>query len=130
MRHPDWERRLNDHLNTWRSVECSRARHCGDFAAEGVEAVTGEASLIPIAAARTPRQLAALYRSLGARSLEQVVTALLGQPQHRRAARRGDIVQFAADPALGICLGEMAAGLYHGGLRMLPMQAVSHAWRL
>lgn len=65
-----------------------------------------------------------IIRRLGAETMEEAVTARLGQP--RKAvllARRGDIVMTDADPlpALGVCVGANAMFLRMGGCGLVPV---------
>lgn len=67
--------------------------------------------------------VAALYRRLGVRTLEQAVTHFLGEPVPARRARRGDVV--LVDGALGICRGEVAECFG----ATVPMRRAAKAWR-
>lgn len=99
-------------------------RHCGDLAAEAVAKASGRDIWAEVGGApRSWRQAAALYRRLGARTLEEVVTALLGPALSPRRATRGDVVMV--DGSLGVCRGEVAECMG----ATVPMRRASKAWR-
>lgn len=98
--------------------------HCGDLAVEAVRAASGRDLYAETGGApRSWRQLAALYRRLGVRRLDQVMTRLLGTPINPRRAARGDVV--FVDGSLGVCRGEMAECMG----ATVPMRRASKAWR-
>lgn len=74
-----------------------------------------------------------IIRRLGAATMEEAVTARLGQP--RKAvllARRGDIVMTEAEqmPALGICVGASAMFLSKSGLVPVRLRECLKAWEV
>lgn len=126
-----WERRLEAVLDDWRDRPHGWGSACIDFAADAVLAVSGRnlASELGLPL-RGAREAAALYRRLGANTLDGAVTAVLGEPVPPLMARRGDVVEAMLDSALGVCLGDRAAFLGSRGLIELPLAAASRAWRV
>ncbi len=101
-----------------------RTGHCAEPAVAAASAAQGRDVWAALGGCpRSWREAAALYRRLGARTLSEAVTAVLGPPlTSPRLARRGDVV--LAQGALGVCRGEVAE--FIGGV--LPMGEVASAW--
>lgn len=100
-----------------------RTRHCAEPAAEAIYQVSGRDVWAELGGCpRSWRDAAALYRRLGARTLADVVTKVLGPPIDRRQARRGDVVMVQG--SLGVCAGEVAVCI--GGT--VRMTEVERAW--
>lgn len=104
-------------------------RHCAEFAAAHVKAITGrniwkELGGVP----RGPREAADLYRKLGVRTLRGAVSKVLGRPMKPQFAMRGDLVlvKSGSISALGICRGE----LIECADNMLPMDRAECAWKV
>lgn len=71
------------------------------------------------------KDAAVLYRRLGARTLTDAVTAVLGQPlASTRLARRGDVVM--AQRCLGICRGDTVITLGDA----VQMRDAEKAWSI
>ncbi|MGE0178992.1 MAG: hypothetical protein AB7O91_04125 [Sphingomonas sp.] len=88
--------------------EAGWSHHCGDLAAAAVLAAAGRDIWSEIGPRPGSwREVAALYRRFGVRTLAGLVTALLGPERaSTRLARRGDVVMVRG--ALGVCRGELA----------------------
>jgi hypothetical protein len=101
---------------------------CASFAADAVEAMTGERLQIPQAA--TPEAYARLLRDQG--PLQAMVEALLGEPIPASFAQRGDVVLLVLDDrdTLGICVGADIAGPGADGVVLVPMSHAVAAWRI
>jgi len=84
-----------------------RTRHCADAAAEAVLSASGRDIWAELGGSpRSRREAAALCRRLGAGTLAEAVTAVLGPPIDRKRATRGDVVMVRG--ALGVCGGDVA----------------------
>lgn len=97
-----------------------RTGHCAEFAAKALDRNIWDALG---GCPRSWREAAALYRRLGARTLAEAVSAVLGPSIAPVRASRGDIVMI--DGALGICRGDWAEFMD----RMQPMAKATRAWR-
>lgn len=100
-----------------------RTYHCGELAVDAVKEASGRDVWAEVGGCpRSWRDAAALYRSLGARTLAEVVTAILGEPINHRQARRGDVVMVRG--SLGVCRGEVAECIG----ATVPMREAEMAW--
>lgn len=98
--------------------------HCVDKASEHYRSVTGESLWMKagVAAPRSPRQAADVFRKLGVRNLKDAFTQVLGEPVNPKLAMRGDLVMV--NNALGICRGEWV----ECADAMQPLRLAECAW--
>lgn len=129
MRVTDWEARLYAFMDARRVMPFAWAQNdCATFAADAVEAITGERLAIP--QADTPEAYARLLRDQG--SLRSMAEALLGDAIAPAYAQRGDVVLLVLDDreTLGVCVGADIAGPGANGLVLVPMAHAVAAWRI
>jgi hypothetical protein len=126
MRHEDWEKRLNEFLDTvgpfdWGTNDCCL------FAANAVLAMTGEDYAKPYRGYKTAKGALSRLKDIG---VAGVATNALGAPKAPLFAQRGDVVSFDAGDgiALGVCIGAKIAAVGQDGLLMLPMNEAIQAW--
>jgi hypothetical protein len=126
MRYEDWEKRLNDYLNTVGPFEWG-ANDCCLFAANAVMAMTGEDYAKEYRGYKTAKGALGKLKDLG---VEGVATKALGESKPPLFAQRGDVVAVKTNEeiALGICIGAKIAAVGQDGLVMLPMSQAIQAW--
>lgn len=128
-RRTDWDARLYAFMESRRVMPFAwSSNDCATFAADAVEAVTGERLQIPQAG--TPEAYARLVRDQG--TLREMAGALLGDSIAPSYAQRGDVVLLMLDEreTLGICVGAEIAGPGADGLALVPMSHAVAAWRI
>ena len=141
MRRDDWPERLAAFLEAQRRTAFSWTTHnCALFAADAVEAMTGEDPVPDWRGAADKASLLARLDTDHGGDLEEAATAVMGTPLERmRMAQRGDVVSaMTVGPggealALGVCLGGRCAfaGSDEGmGWTTLPLTACRLAWRV
>jgi hypothetical protein len=134
-RREDWPERLLQAVEARREKPFAWGENdCALFAADCVLAMTGE-DLARAFRGRYDSARGALrvLRGLGARDLAQAVMGSLGEPIAPALARRGDVVQFETEsegPALGVCLGNLAAAAGPQGVAWVPAGQWLRAWRV
>jgi hypothetical protein len=126
MRHEDWEKRLNEFLDTVGPFEWG-TNDCCLFAANAVLAMTGEDYAKPYRGYKTAKGALSRLKDIG---VAGVATNALGAPKEPLFAQRGDVVSFDAGDgvALGVCIGAKIAAVGQDGLVMLPMSQAIQAW--
>jgi hypothetical protein len=126
MRHEDWEKRLNEFLDTVGPFEWG-TNDCCLFAANAVLAMTGEDYAKPYRGYKTAKGALSRLKDIG---VAGVATNALGAPKAPLFAQRGDVVSFDAGDgiALGVCIGAKIAAVGQDGLLMLPMNEAIQAW--
>lgn len=133
-RQPDWERRLQAVLQSWRhkpyaygTTDCACLAHAAVLAVTGVD-------LLPDAERPTSWIGAAKFLiARGYVSVEDMVDKLVGPPLHSAAlARRGDLVSYAASDErhLAVCVGRYALAPGPDDLMRIPMAAWVNAWKV
>lgn len=126
MRHEDWEKRLNQHLESVGPFEWG-ANDCCLFAANAVLAITGDDYAKPYRGYKTAKGALSRLKGIG---VAGVATKALGAPKAAVFAKRGDVVSFDSGDgiALGVCVGAKIAAVGQDGLVMLPMSEALQAW--
>jgi hypothetical protein len=134
-RFADWPQRLDTHLRARACTPFEWGHNdCCSFACDGVLLMTGSDPMRPLRGRYTSERGARrLISSAG--GLQPLVCRYLGVPMEDvRQASRGDLVlvpnQAGDGPALGICVGAMAASAGVAGVVLSPMSAVLAAWRI
>lgn len=126
MRHEDWEKRLNQHLESVGPFEWG-TNDCCLFAANAVLAITGDDYAKPYRGYKTAKGALSRLKGIG---VAGVATKALGAPKAAVFAKRGDVVSFDSGDgiALGVCVGAKIAAVGQDGLVMLPMSEALQAW--
>lgn len=128
-RYQDWPLRLNLAIEDARSAPFDwRTHNCATFAADVVEAMTGERLHDTFAALHGHRRHA-IAASKRMRALVSAQLPVMIAPPY---AQRGDVVYVEIDgtAGLGICNGNTAVCLGPDGLAFVPMEAAQCAWRI
>jgi hypothetical protein len=126
MRHEDWEKRLNQHLESVGPFEWG-TNDCCLFAANAVLAMTGDDYAKPYRGYKTAKGALSRLKGIG---VAGVASQALGAPKAAVFAKRGDVVSFDSGDAiaLGVCIGAKIAAVGQDGLVMLPMSQAIQAW--
>jgi len=129
-------RRLHDWQLRFAAFERARratpfawgSNDCATFAADCVEALTGERLLPKLRTATTARQAMRIARDAG--GLRALSLRALGNPVAPAFARPGDIVllRVGRHEALGVCNGTVAIGPSPRGVVSVEMQCAECAW--
>lgn len=129
MRVLNWPQKLDAKVEEWRSRAFAwGTADCCQFAAEVVEAITGDdkRSLFPAYADEAAAR--AIIAANG--GLSGLASAALGASKHPSRAMRGDVVLLdrGEGELIGICIGSriVAPGLQ--GLEFAPMSCALAAW--
>jgi hypothetical protein len=130
-RYPDWQLRLEAFVRERRNMPFAWGTNdCALFAADAVQALTGEI-LRPDLRGRDVRDaLATLWAEGGVRG---IATSVLGEPMSPLLARIGDVVVIEAgryEEALGICNGGTVLASGADGMAVVSMQQALAAWRV
>ena len=129
-RYPDWQLRLEAFVRehnvkpfAWGSNDCAV------FAADAVEAITGEV-LRPDLRGLDTRQTAVALRDGG--GVRGIASSALGAPIPAVVARIGDMVVVMVNDreSLAICNGGTAIAAGPDGLVAVPMSFALAAWRV
>lgn len=135
-RQPGWEARLHALVERARHQPYRLGVHdCAVFAANVIEAVTGNAAAAAILAGAYRSKAAALrfQRRFGRTLAEAVSNSLELDPQPVRQARRGDVLLFvdaAGVEHLGACVDHRGVTLHPSGLNFRPLRDFASAWRI
>lgn len=136
-RRPDWPEALAACLLRWqkRSFAWGQA-DCAHFALDVLASVT-TANWLALEVPHYHSALSALraLHSLGAQSLSELGSHLIGKPRPASLAQRGDLVLVPAAPksrvpAFGVCLGSECAALGPCGLVRVPLHDALMSWRV
>ena len=134
MRHrvDHWERLLASAIDTARAKPFVWSVHdCPTFAFETRMILTGGEDIAALWRGRYTTALGGqrVMRRLGWASLEEMGSALLGEPRPGvLLAQRGDIVLADTSLGFGICNGASAIGMAPEGLVTVPLPSCRLAW--
>jgi hypothetical protein len=126
----DWQLRLEAFSRERRNVPFRwGANDCALFAADCVEALTGERLLVGLRG-YDGRGAVRLLQEMG--GLHGIATQALGAPIAPAFATVGDVVlvRMADSEALGICNGGVVIGPGPRGIEVSGMDAALAAWRV
>lgn len=130
-RYPDWQVRMQAFVRERRKMPFAWGRNdCAVFAADYLEAVTGERVCTDLRAHTNAREaLQTLERAGGVRA---IATRALGEPIPVVLAGVGDVVVIAVGKreALAVCNGGTAVAPGPAGVVAVPMQQALAAWRV
>ena len=134
MRRPDWVKQLHETIEAAAQKPFDYgAYNCGLFAAECIDAMTGEARAAELRSQFTDEASAKAFVG-AAGGIEGAVTARLGFPfQTWGRARRGDVclVMTQDGPGLGICVGTLIVMMTPGaGLTHVRIDEALKVWRV
>lgn len=127
----DWPIRLDSLIAEARNRPFAWGAHdCGTFAAEVVNALTGQVLPLP-KGYRTARGAAlAMRRKTGSSHMTGAASFFLGDPlASPLLAQRGDVVMHK-EQALGVCVGAQAMCLTETGLVSVNIAECLTAWRV
>jgi hypothetical protein len=130
-RHYDWQLRLEAFARERLSMPFAWGRNdCATFAADAVQAMTGERLLADLRGYADERGAARLIGAAG--GLRAIACQALGEPVSPCFARPGDVVLLLAQgrETLGICNGPTVCGPGAEGMLNLPMADAVAAWRV
>jgi len=130
-----WPAKLSAAIEAGRTRPFRWGQHdCALFACACIEAITGVDLGAQVrgryhCADEAEAIMEAVY---GVPDVGGVADSLLGEPVPVTLARRGDVVllDITHGPALGVCVGAVAAGAGPEGLVYVPMQRWLRAWRV
>lgn len=129
MRLESWPEALSAYLDERRDMPFAWGTNdCCAFAADAVQAVTGERPLLP--AYESERDALRLLRD---RSLRERVGDVFGAEIAPAFARRGDLAVFMQDDereTLAVCVGDYLAAPGPDGMLLVPRAAAIAAWRV
>lgn len=129
---PDWQARLSSVANARRNVAYQYGMtDCWCFARAAVEATTGVVLLPGIESPKGWLAAAKAMLSRGWSDVEDMMTALLGEPLgNPMSARAGDIVsyEFCGERHLAVCFGDEALSPQQTGLQVIGRSAWRCAW--
>ena len=130
MRHPDWPERLAQALADARARTYSEFDYCVLFAADCIEAMTGEDPASEFRGLSLDEAREA-FRTEETSPYKRL-TAMFGKAVPLAFAQRGDlIVRTKPEFALGICCGQKSAFLSSdGGLAFVPTLEQRWAFRV
>lgn len=129
MRLENWEKKLNEHLDTIEPFKWG-TNDCCMFAVRCVEVMTG---------IDYGKKFRGYKTSLGAQKhldkyggVEGIATECLGESKNPKLAKRGDVISHENDDAiaLGICVGSKIAAIGKDGVVFLPMKNAIKAWSI
>jgi hypothetical protein len=127
----DWQLRLQAFVRARRHVPFAwGVNDCALFAADYVEAVTGEVACPDLRAHTSARDaLRTLEKAGGVRA---IATRALGEPIPVAYATVGDVVVIAAGKreALAVCNGDTALAPGPDGVSVVSMRQALAAWRV
>lgn len=127
----DWQLRLEAFARerarmpfAWGSNDCAL------FAADAVEAITGERLCEELRGHATAKEAMRVLRAVG--GVRGVATRALGEPIPVLMAKVGDVVVIEAGKreALAICNGGTAIATGPNGMAAVPMVQARAAWRV
>jgi hypothetical protein len=130
-RFSDWQLRFDAFVRERRSMPFAWGRNdCGTFAADCVQALTGERVLPELRTYRNARQAIAAQRAGG--GLDALATRAFGAPISARMAGVGDVVlvKMGKRQAIGVCNGVTVLGPGPSGLVAVGMDGALIAWRV
>lgn len=130
-RYHDWQLRLEAFARVRQSMPFAWGTNdCATFAADCVEALTGQRMLPKMRNYSTARDALVLIE--GAGGLRSIACHALGGFILPAYARVGDVVlhRFGKREALGICNGGAALSPGRAGTVAVPMDSVVCAWRV
>jgi hypothetical protein len=133
-RYPDWQVRLEAFVRERRGKPFAWGSHdCALFAADCVEALTGERLLPNMRGYSTAKDALLLIEKAG--GLRGIACHALGGFIAPKLARPGDLVLLAVEgdhfpEALGVCNGSTALAQGERGVVAVPMAKAVAAWRV
>lgn len=130
-RYPDWQLRLEDFVRVRGAAPFDWAgNNCGEFAADAVQAQTGEHLCPELRGHRNAREALRMLAKVG--GVRGLADRVLGDRIAPRRARIGDVVVIPAGKreALAICNGQTAIAPGAGGVLAVPMAQALSAWRV
>ena len=131
---PDWQARLSSLANARRNVPYQYGMtDCWCFARAAVEATTGVVLLPGVESPKGWLAAAKAMMSRGWSDVEEMMTALLGEPlEDPLAARAGDIVsyEFGGEHHLAVSFGDEALSPQQVGLQVIRRASWRRAWRV
>ena len=129
MRQQNWAVALQNQITQFNDKPFAWGAHdCCTFAADCVQAMTGEDKMIKYRGGYTT-ELGANKKLKRAGGLEAAITAELGEPKKAVYAQRGDVVYFhSLGDTAGICLGSKIAAPSLNGIVYTPMSEAILAW--
>jgi hypothetical protein len=135
-RREDWPSRLDRTIQAARERPFSWGSHdCCTFAADCVEAVTGERPWpAGFGGYATAAQAQRRMLDFGWSTVADVLDAMVGERVPVPLAQRGDLVLAPAEGFAGAAVvdltGQHAVGVSHGGLLRVPVLDALAAWRV
>lgn len=130
-RHQDWQVRFEAFTRERRNMPFAwGSNDCALFAADAVQALTGERVCPELRGHRDEREGVRVLSSLG--GVRALATAALGDPIPTTFANVGDIVvvRMGKHEALAVCNGQTALLPGPDGLAAVPMQQALAAWKV
>ena len=131
-RRADWPKRLHTQIEAARQRPFEWGRHdCAAFATAVAAALTGEDPVAQLRGSYTSAWGAERVMATHG-GLAGLINKYYGEPIAIAQAGRGDLVLAERDngPALGVCLGSVAAFAGPDGLAFLNMNEGRLAWRI
>lgn len=128
---PDWPERLAEAVYAARHEPFVWGAHdCAIWTFDAVAEMTGTASHADAWRGRYSTALGSerIMRKLGWQTMEEAVTALLGDPIPPLMAQRGDLVMAAG--SVGLCIGPWAQMIGEYGPDTILMADADAAWRI
>lgn len=130
MRLHDWQIRLESFIRARRSMPFAWGTNdCCTFAADSVQAITGEDKAATLRGHTTAKQA---YRTIQRNGdMAGLATTAWGKPIPAAFSQIGDVVliKIGKRDALAICNGSTCMAPSAGGLAHLDMAAASLCWR-
>jgi hypothetical protein len=130
-RFPDWQLRLERFARARRGEKFSWGENdCALFAADAVEALTGERVAQALRGHQTAREALRTLAAVG--GIRGLATRALGEPIPVLQARIGDVVVIPTGKreALAVCNGGTALAAGVNGIAVVPIQQALAAWRV
>lgn len=130
-RFPDWQLRFARFVSErfgrpfqWGAMDCTI------FAADAVEAITGEIVYPELRGRQSAREALRAVRDAG--GVRALATGVLGDPVGVAFARIGDVVVIPAGKreALAVCNGATVLAPGPSGVSVLPVSVARAAWRV
>jgi hypothetical protein len=128
---PDWEQRLTDCLDNWRTKRLEWGTHdCAHFACAAIEATTGTNLRPHFPGYSTEAAGRELIDKAG--GIAACAVSVLGDAAPAAQAQRGDIVhvQVGQHEWLAVCTGQQALGLGKMGLIPARPEHFVQCWRV